>query len=111
MPKQYFFLMIAVVFETIGTSALEASQQMSKIIPAIIVIIAYAISFYFMSLTLKYMPVGIVYALWSGLGIVLIAIAGWLIFGQKLDFAAILGLGMILGGVMVINLFSNSATH
>ncbi len=103
--------MIAVVFETIGTSALEASQQMSKIIPAIIVIIAYAISFYFMSLTLKYMPVGIVYALWSGLGIVLIAIAGWLIFGQKLDFAAILGLGMILGGVMVINLFSNSATH
>ena len=103
--------MIAVVFETIGTSALEASQQMSKIIPAIVVIIAYAISFYFMSLTLKYMPVGIVYALWSGLGIVLIAIAGWLIFGQKLDFAAILGLGMILGGVMVINLFSNSATH
>ena len=111
MPKHYFILLVAVVFETIGTSALEASQQMTRLVPAVVVVAAYALSFYFLALTLKFMPVGVVYALWSGLGIVLIALAGWLVFGQKLDFAAIAGLGMILGGVLVIHLFSSTATH
>jgi len=72
---------------------------------------AYAISFYLLSLTLKYMPVGIMYAVWSGLGIVLIAGIAWVVYGQKLDLWAILGMGMILGGILIIHLFSSTATH
>ncbi|WP_166415675.1 DMT family transporter [Cochlodiniinecator piscidefendens] len=111
MPKHYLFLLIAVITETIGTSALEASQQMTRVVPAVIVVVAYVLSFYFMALTLKYMPVGIVYALWSGLGIVSIAIIGYLVFGQSLDWPAVAGLAMIMSGILVIHLFSNSAAH
>jgi len=111
MPIHYFYLLIAVVTETIGTAAMQASDQFTRFWPSVILIMAYGISFYFMSLTLKYMPVSIVYAIWSGLGIVLIAFIGWLAFKQSLDFAAILGMGLIVAGVVVINLFSSSATH
>ena len=107
----YIFLILAVAAETIGTTALQASQQFTKLWPSVLVIVAYAISFYLLSLTLKYMPVGIMYAMWSGLGIVLIAIIGWIVFRQTLDLPAILGMGLILSGIVVIQLFSKTALH
>lgn len=111
MPKTYLILLLAVVAETIGTSALQASQQFSRLLPSVVVVVAYGVSFWLLSLTLKTLPVGVVYALWSGLGIVLIAIIGYLVFGQKLDWPAVLGIAMILAGILVINLFSKTAGH
>ena len=110
MPA-YFYLIAAVLFETIGTTALQASQQFTRLWPSLLVVLAYGMSFFLLSITLKSMPVGVVYALWSGLGIVLIALIGFALFGQKLDLAAILGLAMIIGGIAVIQLFSNTTTH
>ena len=111
MPIHYFYLLIAVITETIGTAAIQASAQFTKFWPSTILVVAYIISFYFMSLTLKYMQVSVVYAIWSGLGIVFIGIIGWIVFKQALDFGAIAGMTLIITGVVVINLFSNSATH
>jgi small multidrug resistance pump len=111
MPAHYIYLIIAVVAETIGTTALQASAQFSRLWPSVIVVFAYLIGFYFLGHALKFIPVGIAYAIWSGLGIVLIAIIGFAMFGQRLDAPAVLGLAMILGGILVIHLFSNSATH
>lgn len=111
MPVHYIYLFFAILTETVATSALQASQQFSRFWPSVIVVIGYALSFYLMALTLKVMPVGIVYAIWSGLGIVLIAAIGFVVFGQKLDLPAVLGLGMILMGITIIHLFSNTATH
>lgn len=111
MPKTYLILLLAVAAETIGTSALQASQQFSKLLPSVLVVVAYGLSFWLLSMTLKTMPVGVVYALWSGLGIVLIAIIGYVVFGQRLDWPAVLGIAMILAGIVVINLFSKTAGH
>ena len=107
----YLYLAIAVAFEAIGTSAMQASQQFTRLWPSVLVVVGYAISFYFMALTLRFMPVGIVYALWSGLGIILIALIGYAVFGQKLDLPAIAGLGLIIAGIVVIQLFSNATAH
>ena len=107
----YIYLAIAVAFETIGTSAMQASQQFTRLWPSILVVAAYAISFYFLSMVLRFMPVGVVYALWSGLGIVFIAMIGFVVFGQKLDLPAVLGLGLIITGIVVIQLFSNATPH
>ncbi|MEM8579725.1 MAG: multidrug efflux SMR transporter [Pseudomonadota bacterium] len=107
----YIFLALAILSEVIGTSALQASQQFTRPLPSAIVILGYGSAFYFLSLTLKVMPLGIVYAFWAGLGIVLITAVGWLVFGQKLDLAALLGIGLIVAGVVVIHLLSDSATH
>lgn len=107
----YLILALAVLAETIGTTALQASQQFTRVGPSILVVVAYAISFYMLSITLRTMPVGIVYALWSGLGILLIATIGWVVFGQRLDWPAIAGLAMIVSGIAVIHLFSTSAPH
>ena len=111
MPTHYIVLLIAVASETIGTAALQASVQFTKFWPSVLVVIAYAVSFYFLAVALRTIPLGIAYALWSGLGIVFIASIGFVIYGQKLDLAAILGLSMILSGIVIIHLFSNSATH
>ena len=111
MPKHYIFLFLAVLSETIGTTALQASNQFTRFWPSVFVVVGYALSFYLMGLTLKFMPVGIVYAIWSGLGIAMIAAIGFVAFGQRLDLPAILGLGMILTGILIIHLFSNTATH
>lgn len=111
MPMHYIYLICAVIAETIGTASMQASQQFTKPLPSLIVVISYGVSFYLLSLTLKFMPVGVVYAIWSGLGIVLIALIGLAVFGQKLDLPAVIGLGLIIAGVLVINLFSHSATH
>lgn len=111
MPIHYIVLLLAVLSETIGTAALQASEQFTKLWPSVIVVIAYAISFYFLAIALRSIPLGIAYAFWSGLGIVFIAGIGFLVYGQKLDLPAILGLGMILSGIVVIHLFSNTSTH
>ncbi|MBU2358600.1 MAG: multidrug efflux SMR transporter [Alphaproteobacteria bacterium] len=111
MPFHYIALVIAIIAETIGTTALQASHQFTRPLPAAICVVTYAASFYFMALALKVMPVGIVYAIWSGLGIVLIAGIGFVVFGQRLDRAAVLGLGLIIAGIVVIQLFSDTTPH
>ncbi|MEN8894507.1 MAG: SMR family transporter [Yoonia sp.] len=111
MPAHYIVLFFAIVAETIGTTALQASQQFTKLWPAVLCLIAYAASFYLMALALKVIPVGIAYAIWSGVGIVMIAIIGFAVFGQKLDLAAVFGMGLILVGILIIHLFSASSTH
>ncbi|MFZ7089872.1 SMR family transporter [Primorskyibacter sp. 2E233] len=107
----YLTLILAVLAETIGTTALQASQAFTKPLPTVVVVIAYAAAFYLLGQALRYFPVGIAYAIWSGLGIVLIALIGFAVFGQKLDLPAVLGMGMILAGILVIHLFSNASTH
>lgn len=111
VPKTYLILLLAVVAETIGTTALQASQQFTRLWPSVLVVLGYGCAFYLMALTLKVMPVGIVYAIWSGLGIFLIALIGFLVFGQRLDWPAILGLTLILAGILIIHLFSETAGH
>lgn len=107
----WLFLAVAVVFETVGTVALQASHQFTRPWPSAVVLVSYAVCFYLLSFTLRAMPVGIVYALWSGLGICLISAIAWVVYGQKLDPAAIAGMALIIAGIAVINLFSASATH
>lgn len=111
MPKHYLFLIIAVIAETVGTTSLQASQQFTRLWPSVLVVVSYAISFYLLALTLKYMPVGIMYALWSGLGIILISLIAFVYFGQRLDWPAIIGLSLIIAGIVVINVFSKTALH
>jgi small multidrug resistance pump len=111
MPKHYYFLLAAVVLEAFGTANLQASNQFTKLWPTIGVAIGFAGAFYFMTLTLKFMPVGIVYAIWSGLGIVLITAIGYFLFKQAVDLWAIVGIGMIIAGIVVISLLSSTATH
>ena len=108
---KWVYLLIAIVAEVVGTSALKASQGFTVLLPSAIVLLSYLVAFYFLSLTLDRIPVGIAYALWSGIGIVFITAVGWLWFGQTLDAADDVGLGLIVAGVGVINLFSNEAMH
>lgn len=107
----YLYLAIAIVAEVIATSALKASEGFSKPIPSLIVAVGFGVAFYFLSLVLKTIPMGVAYAIWSGLGIVLISIAGLMLFGQKLDTAAIIGILLIISGVIVMNVFSSSVRH
>ncbi|MBZ6076142.1 DMT family transporter [Microvirga puerhi] len=107
----YAYLLIAILSEVVATSALKASESFTRLWPSIIVVIGYAMAFFCLSLTLRTIPVGIAYALWSGIGIVLIALAGWVLYRQVLDLPAILGICLILAGVLVINLFSRTAGH
>lgn len=109
--KNWMFLFFAIVAEVIGTSALKSSEGFTKLMPSVAVVIGYALAFYFLSLTLKSIPVGVAYAVWSGVGIVLISIVGLIAFGQKLDAPAVFGLGLIVCGVVVLNVFSKSVAH
>lgn len=111
MPVQYIYLTIAILFEVAGTSMVQASQQFTKPLPSLGVLVGYASSFYFMSLTLKFMPIGIVYALWSGAGIVLIAAIGFIWFKQSIDAPALIGIALIIAGIVIIQLFSKTAGH
>lgn len=108
---KYLYLTIAIVAEVIATSALKSAEGFSKLGPSLLVIIGYGVAFYFLSLTLKTIPVGISYAIWSGLGITLVSIIGYFFYKQSLDLPAIIGLLMILGGVVVINVFSKTVSH
>jgi small multidrug resistance pump len=106
---QYVYLTLAIVAEVIATTCLKASDGFSNLVPTIITVVGYGIAFFFLSLVLKTMPTGIAYAIWSGVGIILIASAAWAFQGQKLDVPALLGMGLIVAGVVVINVFSNSS--
>ena len=107
----YIYLAIAIISEVIATSALKSSDGFSKLMPSVAVVLGYGIAFYCLSIVLRTMPVGITYAIWSGLGVVLIAIVGLLYYGQRLDLPALLGMCLIVAGVVVINVFSSSVAH
>ncbi|WP_341705471.1 SMR family transporter [Ferrovibrio sp.] len=107
----YLYLAIAIVSEVVATSLLKASGEFTRLWPSIGVVLGYAVAFWFLTLTLRTIPVGIAYAIWSGIGIVLVAAAGWIFYGQKLDAAALAGSSLIVAGVVVINLFSKTAAY
>jgi small multidrug resistance pump len=107
----YLYLAIAIVSEVVGTAALKASQEFTKLWPSLIVVAGYASAFYFLTLTLRTMPVGIAYAVWAGVGIVLICAVSWVVYKQTLDWPALLGIGLIAAGVVLINGFSSSMHH
>lgn len=107
----YLYLAVAIGAEVIATTALRAAQGFTVLLPSAVSVVGYVVAFYFLSLTLKTMPVGIAYAIWSGVGIVLVSLAGWLIYKQVLDAPALIGMGLIMAGVIVINLFSKTAAH
>ena len=105
------WLAIAIVAEVIATTALARSESFSRLVPSLVAVVGYAAAFWFLSTPLRTMPTGIVYAIWSGLGIVLIALVAWVWSKQPLDLAAIVGLGLILAGVVVVNVFSHTVKH
>jgi small multidrug resistance pump len=107
----YLYLLVAIVCEVIATSALKAANGFTVLVPSLIVIVGYGAAFFFLSLTLRTLPVGIAYAIWSGLGIVLISIVGWVLYGQVLDAPALAGMALIVAGVVVINVFSRAGAH
>lgn len=107
--SHWYYLSIAIVAEVLGTSFLKAADGFSRLWPSVVVVAAYLLAFYFLSLTLKTLPVGIAYAVWSGVGVALIAVIGHMVFGQALDLPALIGIALIVAGVVVINLLSTSA--
>ena len=111
MTRTYVLLAIAVALEVVATSALKATDGFTRLVPSLVTLAGYGLAFYVLSLTLRTLPVGIVYALWSGTGIVLIAGIGWLWYRQPLDGPALLGIALILAGVLIVNLFSKSVAH
>lgn len=111
LHPSYLILGLAIALEVVGTTALKASDGFTRLAPSLITGVAYAASFYALSLALKTIPVGVAYAIWSGVGIVLISVVGWVVFRQRLDAPAMVGLGLIIAGVLVVNLFSKSAGH
>ena len=107
----YVILALAVLCETVGTTALQASQQFTRLWPSVVVVLGYGAAFYLLALALNHFPVGIAYAIWSGLGILFIAVIGLLAFGQRLDLPAVIGMGLILAGIFVIHLFSDTSPN
>ena len=107
----YWYLTIAIIAEVLATSALKESEGFSKLLPSLIVVAGYGASFYFLSLVLQSIPIGVAYALWAGLGIALITIVGAVMFGQRMDLPAIIGIALIIGGVVVLRVFSSYASH
>lgn len=109
--KNFLFLFIAIIFEIIATSALKKSEQFTQLLPSIITVVGYFAAFYFLSFAIKTIPVGFAYAIWSGVGIVLITIIGAVFFKEIPDLPAIIGLSLIIIGVVVINVFSKTTAH
>jgi small multidrug resistance pump len=107
----YLYLTFAIIAEVIATSSLRATEEFTKPLPTLIMVAGYGVAFYFMTLALRSLPLGITYAVWSGLGIVLISIIGIIFYNEKLDLAATFGMGLIILGVMVIHLFSKTIKH
>ena len=107
----YIPLSIAIVAEVIATTAMKSSDNFTRLVPSVIVVVGYVVAFYFLSIRLKFIPTGIAYAIWAGAGIVLITLMGWIVHKQTLDLAAMLGMGLIVSGVLVINIFSKSGAH
>ncbi|MBA3446790.1 MAG: multidrug efflux SMR transporter [Pseudaminobacter sp.] len=111
MYWNYAYLLIAILFEVLATTALKETQGFTRLVPSLVTVIGYALAFYFLSLPLRTMPVGVVYAIWCGAGIILITMIGWIWFRQLLDAPALIGMGFIMAGVMIINLFSRTLSH
>ena len=109
--QSWFFLFGAIAAEVIGTTALKATHGFTRLAPSIVVVVAYSLAFYLLSRTMQTIPMSISYAVWSGVGIVLITLIGYVVYRQSLDLAALIGLGLILAGVLVIHLFSKSVAH
>ncbi|MBT4289412.1 MAG: multidrug efflux SMR transporter [Deltaproteobacteria bacterium] len=107
----YIYLALAIIAEVAATSSLKASAEFTRLFPSIIVVVGYGTSFYFMTLVLRSIPIGITYAIWSGLGIVLVSVVGAIIYKEILDVAAVIGMGLIISGVVVIHIFSKTITH
>jgi small multidrug resistance pump len=107
----YVYLLIAIVAEVIATSSLKASAEFTRLWPSLVVVVGYCASFYFLTLVMRTIPVGVSYAIWSGLGIVLITTVGALIYRQVPDLPALIGMGLIIAGVVVIHLFSRMSAH
>ncbi|PSM19797.1 MULTISPECIES: DMT family transporter [Nitratireductor] len=107
----YFYLAAAIMFEVVATTALKQTDGFTKLWPSLVTVGGYALAFYFLSLPLRVLPVGVIYAVWSGVGIVFITAIGWLWFRQTLDLAAIIGILLIVAGVLVLNLFSKTLAH
>jgi len=105
------YLALAIVMEVVATSALKASEGFTRLLPSVLVVVGYATAFYLLAVTVRTIPVGVVYAVWSGVGVVLITLVGWLWFGQRLDWPAFLGIGLIAAGVIVLNFFSKAVPH
>ncbi|CAI0909857.1 Methyl viologen resistance protein C [Serratia proteamaculans] len=105
------YLTMAIVAEVIATTMLKASEGFTRLWPSLVVVVGYAVAFWGLSMVVKTMPLGIVYAIWSGMGIVLVSIAAVFVYQQKLDLPAVLGMGLIIAGVLVINLLSKTAAH
>ena len=109
--KQWVFLAIAIVSEVAATSALKSSEGFTRLLPSLLVVAGYGAAFYFLSLTLRSIPVGVAYAVWSGAGMALISVVAWIFLDQKLDAPAILGIVLIAAGVVVMNVFSRTLVH
>lgn len=109
--KHYLSLFIAIVAETVATSMLKSTEEFTRLWPSVGVIVGYVVAFYFLSFALRVLPVGVAYAIWSSVGIVLVSLVAFLVYKQRLDLPALLGMGLIIAGVVVINLFSKSVSH
>jgi small multidrug resistance pump len=109
--NNYAYLAIAIVAEVAATTALKASLGFTRLAPSLVTVTGYAIAFWCLALTLRTIPTGIAYAIWSGVGIVLVSIASWIVYKQRLDLPAIIGLALIITGVVVVNVFSKSGAH
>lgn len=107
----YVFLLVAIFFEVLATTALKETQGFTRLVPSLVTVVGYALAFYFLAQTLRVMPIGVVYAIWSGAGILFITVIGWLWFRQSLDLPALAGIALIVTGVLVINLFSKTMVH
>jgi small multidrug resistance pump len=114
MPNTpWVLLTVAIVAEVIATSSLKLSDGFTRLWPSVVVVLGYRISFYFLSVTMRSMPIGVIYAIWSGLGVVLVTLVGWLVFKQHLDLPALIGISLIIAGVVIMNVWSKStiSTH
>jgi small multidrug resistance pump len=107
----WFYLAVAILGEVAATSALKSAEGFTRPGPSVMVVLGYVVAFYFLSLTLKAIPLGVSYAIWSAVGIVLVSAIAWFLYGQRLDLAAMIGIGLIVAGVVTINVFSKSVPH
>jgi small multidrug resistance pump len=109
--KTYLLLFLAIVAEVIATSALKASESFTRLMPSVVVMVGYGIAFTCLAMTLKTLPLGVAYAIWSGVGTALVAVVGWLVYRQQLDLPAVAGIALIIAGTIVLNLFSKVSAH
>jgi len=109
--KTHLILLLAILAEVIATSALKASENFTRPLPSLLVVAGYGTAFFLLSITLKTLPIGVAYAIWSGVGTALVAVVGWLYYRQSLDLPAILGLTLIIAGTLILNLFSKVSAH